>query len=143
MRRVSTRNFNFNFIVHSFNSDLKTYADAQEFCETEAMNGFRTGRLFEPVRQSQNDMVYAESIRQFGGLQNTWIGVQLEKDFWHYTSSGATLFWENWRTGQPDNGAHFKCVHLFNGLWYNYDCNYKAFFICQFVKWTYDDFFPV
>ena len=106
MRRVSTRNFNFNFIVHSFNSDLKTYADAEEFCETEAMNGFTTGRLFEPVSKSQNDMVYAESIRQFGGLQNAWIGIKREEDVWYYKSSGAKLEFENWHPGQPDNGAH-------------------------------------
>ena len=95
-------------------------------------------------------MAYAESIRQFGGLKNVWIGIKRGLDlhgldFWHYTSSGSILEFENWRPGQPDigketgmpgsldNGAH-DCVHLFNGLWYNYDCNYKAFFICQFVK---------
>ena len=119
------------FIVHSFHSDLKTYAEAQEFCETGALNGFSSGRLFEPLSKSQNDMAYAESIRQFGGLKNTWIGVK--RDFWHYTSSGGRLEFENWHPGQPDNGGH-DCVHLFNAQWYNYDCNYKAFFICQFVR---------
>ena len=84
------------------------------------------------MRKSQNDMVYGESITQFGGLQNTWIGVKREQDFWHYTSGRRGLFFENWHPGQPDNGAH-DCVHLFNGPWYNYDCNYKAFFICEFV----------
>ena len=58
-------------IVHSFHSDLKTYDAARDFCETEASNGFTSGRLFEPMRKSQNDLVYAESIRQFGGLKNT------------------------------------------------------------------------
>ena len=111
------------FIVHSFHSELKTYAEAQEICETGALNGFSSGRLFEPLSKSQNDMAYAESIRQFGGLKNTWIGIK--QDSWHYSSSGAKLEFEN--------GAH-DCVHLFNGLWYNYDCNYETFFICQFVQ---------
>ena len=90
------------------------------------MNGFSSGRLFEPVSKSQNDMAYAESIRQFGGLKNTWIGII--QDSWHYTKSGEKVEFENWHPGARD------CVHLFNGLWYNYDCNYKAFFICQFVQ---------
>ena len=136
-------------IVHSFHSDLKTYADAQEFCETEALNGFSSGHLFEPQRKSQNDLVYAESIRQFGGLKNTWIGIKRGLDFdgldfWHYTSRGIgtwNLEFENWNPGQPSgewgmgNDAH-DCVHLFNAVWYNYDCNYKTFFICQFVQST-------
>ena len=124
-------------IVHSFHSDLKTYAAARDFCETEASNGFASGRLFEPMGKSQNDLVHAESIRQFGGLKNTWIGINREQNslgqkFWGYTTGGS-LFFENWHRGQPDNGAH-DCVHLFNAQWYNYDCNYKAFFICQFVQ---------
>ena len=114
---------------------MKTFADAKEYCETEAMNGLTTGRLFEPMRKSQNDMVYGESITQFGGLKNIWIGVKRGRGKWKYTSTGvlSKFVFENWHPGQPDNGAH-DCVHLFNEQWYNYDCNYKTFFICQFVR---------
>ena len=50
-------------ITHRFSSFAKrrNYADAKEFCETAAKNGFKTGRLFEPKTQSFNDKVYAES----------------------------------------------------------------------------------
>ena len=119
------------FIVHSFHSDLKTYADAQEFCETKALNGFSSGRLFEPVTKSQNYQVYSKSIGQFGGLKNIWIGIKREPWRSQYTSSGGILEYKNWHPGQPENDLH-DCVHLFNAHWYNYDCNYKTFFICQF-----------
>ena len=87
-------------IVHSFHSDLKTYAAAQDFCETEASNGFASGRLFEPMGKSQNDLVYAESIRQFGGLKNTWIGIKREQGIWHYITSGTISEFENWHPGR-------------------------------------------
>ena len=50
-------------VVHSFNRDKKSYADAQETCEKAALNGFKSGRLVEPKTQSFNDKVHSPSIR--------------------------------------------------------------------------------
>ena len=100
------------------------------------MNKFTIGRLLEPKTKSFNDKVYAESLvvfKHFKGKEDAWIGINGKGGPWGYTSSATKLVFENWAPGEPNNGAH-DCVHLFNAQWYNYDCNYKAFFICQFVQ---------
>ena len=60
-------------ITHSFNPIPRNYADAKEFCETAAKNGFKAGRLYEPKSQSFNDKVNAKLLSQ------TWIGITLVK----------------------------------------------------------------
>ena len=103
-------------ITHSFNPNLKNYADAKEFCETAAKNGFKAGRLFEPKTQSLNDKVYSESIEVFGEKKWAWIGISAKRGSWVYTSSGIELEFQNWDPqnwglGQANNDAH-DCVVL-------------------------------
>ena len=109
--------------VHSFNPDQKIYADAQKFCETATMNGFKTGRLFEPKTQSFNDKVHAKSKVVFG-KKNTWIGINPKGGVWVYTSSGTELEFQNWRPHYPAHG--FECVSLYynsNGQWIDNRCS--------------------
>ena len=108
-------------------------------CETAAMNGFTTGRLFEPHTQYFNDKVWAEAIDVFGNENEiwAWIGINDKGGPWVYTSSGTDLKFPNWQPGQPNsNGAH-HCVHFWwggvFGKWGDYPCNDKLFFICEFV----------
>ena len=109
---------------------------AKLFCETAAMNGFTTGRLFEPKTQYFNDKVYNESLVVFGGEKTTWIGINAKGGPWGYTSSGFELKFESWYPGQPNTGAH-DCVHIWsghgNGKWGDTNCNNKLYFICEFV----------
>ena len=117
-------------------------------CETAAMNGFATGRLFEPHTLSFHDKVYAESLVVFGGKKSTWIGINAKGGQpivgpWVYTSTGTELVFENWykpgtQWDQPENhSGNEKCVMWYpwgtNGEWFDYDCNQKNFFICEFV----------
>ena len=104
-------------------------------CETAAMNGFTTGRLFEPKTLSFNDKVYAESIDVFGGKKHAWIGINKKRGPWVYTSSGTKLEFENWHPGRPTKQKAYDCVfsHNGNGKWVDYDCNSKHYFICEFV----------
>ena len=107
-------------ITHSFNPIPRNYADAKEFCETAAKNGFKAGRLFEPKTQSLNDKVYSESIEVFGEKKWAWIGINAKGGSWVYTSSGIELEFQNWDPqnwglGQANNDAH-DCVLL---VWYH------------------------
>ena len=118
------------------------------------MNGFTTGRLFEPMSKSFNDKAYAVSIpafRQFyvrtgktGYLKsfaNTWIGVSNVRGSWVYTSSGTELKFQNWTPGQPKlklikgQSSLPYCVIwiLKTGKWWNQSCKIKRSFICEFV----------
>jgi len=121
----------------SFNPDTRNYADAQEFCETAAMNGFTTGRLFEPKTQSFNDKVFEEAIDVFGGLKETWIGINAKGGPWVYTSNKGELGLVNWNPGQPNSNAHdcaYWGISVFGpGKWGDDHCNVNFFFICEFV----------
>ena len=125
------------------------------------MNGFKTGRLFEPKTKSFNDKVYAVSVpafRQFyvkpfqsgylNSFENTWIGVKCPRnvkvckgDSWVYTSTGTELEFQNWTPGQPKftliKGQRSLpyCVLwiLKTGKWYNQSCQLRRSFICEFV----------
>ena len=103
-------------------------------CETAAMNGFATGRLFEPHTQYFNDKVDAEAKDVFsGGTNYAWIGINDKGGSWVYTSSGTELEFENWHSGQPTNYGDCVRVDSHNGQWRNANCNQQKFFICEFV----------
>ena len=134
-----------NSFSHGKSSHLrKNYAAAKEFCENASINGFRTGRLFEPKTQSINDKVYAESNRvsnkdRIDGIDD-WIGIKYFKEFgerrsdhFAYTSSKTELELQNWGRNQPSNGARKDCVCWLDGKWHNDHCNRKHSFICEFV----------
>ena len=124
-------------IVNRFYPVSKTYAEAQEFCEIAALNGFTAGRLFEPKTQSFNDKVYAESIAVFGGRPTPWIGINRKQFTWFFTSSGTKLEFQNWYPGHPAPGytltPHHNCVSWYeNGKWYDLSCDHYFHFICEF-----------
>ena len=126
-------------ITHSFNPNPRNYANAKEFCETAAKNGFKAGRLFEPKTQSLNDKVYSESIEVFGEKKWAWIGISAKRGSWVYTSSGIELEFQNWDPqnwglGQANNDAH-DCVLMvwYTHYWYDEHCDDKHRFICEFV----------
>ena len=98
------------------------------------MNGFTTGRLFEPHTKCFNGKVYDESLVVFGEKKHAWIGINAKGGPWVYTSSGTQLEFENWDPGQPNDGAH-GCVYWYDqtGKWYDYNCNHNCHFICEFV----------
>ena len=124
------------YIVNRFYPMSKTYAEAQEFCETAALNGFTAGRLFEPKTQSFNDKVYAESIVVFRGSPRPWIGINRKQGSWFFTGSGTELEFQNWYPGQPttrDRPPYSNCVLWYgNGKWYDVLCDHYNPFICEF-----------
>ena len=119
-------------IVHRFSFERINYADAKEFCETAAKNGFKTGFLFEPRTKSFNDKVYSALKRK---KRNAWIGINSKGGPWVYTRHGAKkLYFENWNPHMPrfDN----SCGFLFygnGGKWGDAPCENKSYFICEFV----------
>ena len=123
-------------IVNRFYPVSKTYAEAQEFCETPAMNGFTAGRLFEPKTQSLNDKVYAESIVVFGGRPTPWIGINRKQWHWFFTGSGTAIEFQNWYPGHPtprDRPPYRNCASWYvNGKWGDLPCDHLTNFICEF-----------
>ena len=126
--------------VHSFSNHRKTYADAQETCEKAALNGFKTGRLFEPKTQSFNDKVYTEANIFLGRGQSRWIGIKVRGGSWGYTGSGTEIVFKNWHNShkrRPNEHSH-DCGYFVargKGKWSSYRCNNnkRVSFICEFV----------
>ena len=96
------------------------------------MNGFTSGRLFEPKTQSLNDKVFDESKAIIAYPSYKWIGIIQKGGSWVYTSSGTVCADLNWLAGQPNNSPR-ECGTLVHGKWYDRDCNTKQHFICEFV----------
>ena len=101
------------------------------------MNGYTSGRLFEPKSLSFNDKVYAESIVAFGGTPYIWFGINAKGGPWVYTESGTALEFENWYPGQPDGtedcGIIIAQFNNHYGKWFDSGCHNKLSFICEFV----------
>ena len=123
-----------NIIAHRICPEYKSYSDAQGMCETASMNGFATGRLFEPHTQDFNDKVNVEAIDVFGWSNDAWIGINAKGGSWVYTSSGIELEFENWASNYPSSYSG-DCVRFYSqkGKWINVSCNYNRYFICEFV----------
>ena len=131
--------------VHSFNSEGKTYADAQKTCETAALNGFKTGRLFEPKTQFLADKVYAKSKSIFKLIANhhlvlAWIGIKEIGGSWVYASSGTEIAFKNWHhtheRRRPNYCVYSRLVYSTSsdkGKWGSLGCKTKMSFICEFV----------
>ena len=81
------------------------------------MNGFKTGRLFEPKTLSLNEKVYEESVVVFGRYfeiqRFTWISINRKKGHWRYTSSGNKLKFQNWVKKQPGRNDR-NCVYMWH-----------------------------
>ena len=148
-------------IAHRIDPRYKTYAEAQEFCKNETMNGFTTGRLLEPKTQSFLDKVYFESELVFGyrGVtgeinkankhylrKDTWMGIirinttSYQGNKWVYASSGDDLEFQNVYGG----GFRYKldiaeCAILHVSPWKNHQgwfdqlCYLKHAVICEFL----------
>ena len=103
------------------------------------MNRFTIGRLFEPMTQSFNDKVKTEAFRVLGkNSRHKWIGIRRKRGHWIYPSSGTKLKFQNWKPNRPNNTGgrkNYDCGLFQTPLvkWWHHNCNYKAFFICEFV----------
>jgi len=125
----------------SFSAGTNNYADAQEFCENAAINGFMTGRLFEPKKLSFYNFVYNHEANIHPGSTSprlTWTGINVKGGSGVYTSSGTEVDLDNWYDDPSSFGAD-DCAYghphpgVYNGKWAKRDCNKKSYFICEFV----------
>ncbi|ROL29783.1 C-type mannose receptor 2 [Anabarilius grahami] len=76
-----------------------------------------------------NDMNELKKIVIDEGRQYVWTGLQKASvDEWHW-SSGDPVLYQNWTTGQPNNGH--ECAVMKNGEWRDRSCSESRHFICN------------
>merc|ERR1712004_185608 len=74
----------------------------------------------------------SQYFSKIGSLENLMM-VQLVKTASHSTTrNGTILIFENWESGEPNDGAtRQNCVAFYNKKWYDLNCAGTARFICE------------
>ncbi|XP_017212430.1 C-type mannose receptor 2 [Danio rerio] len=103
-----------------FINQVKNWTEAQRYCRENytdlatADNMNDTIELIKPVNKAR--------------AQNIWIGLRKTSVYtWHW-SSGDTVLFLNWASGQPASSNN--CTVMRNGHWFDWSCSATCFFIC-------------
>jgi len=108
----------------------KTWSEAKKICQS---NG---GNLFEPRSSFQSNAVFDE-VRKIHKVIGIWIGLTdtASEGNWRYASDGSKVVYTNWNSDEPNNdGGDEDCAIMHTGFrhWFDYSCEVKDFFLCQF-----------
>ena len=113
----------------------KNFDDASETCSTVG------GKLPGPKTKAINDEIATEAINVLGSGNGYWLGINdaAKEGTWVYNSDGQEISWSNWRSGEPNEGSSRNCAMslgnnspTYHGLWWDYICTWKRYFICEF-----------
>jgi len=122
-----------NGICYLFMAEYKNYDDANQYCKKQG------ARLFEPRSKTINKLVYDKSVEVFGGVGETWIGINdiaTEGEF-VFTSSGEKVSLFIWSIGNRfrdrDDCVLFGYNSDHNEKWYERTCSGRNYFICEVV----------
>ena len=115
-------------------AEPKKYNDANQFCKNKG------ARLFEPRSKTMNKLIYDKSVEVFGGRYRTWLGINNfnTQGVYVFASNGEKISTRIWASGQP-NTRNKRCVDFsYNQAdqekWYDRNCLYENYFICEFVQ---------
>ena len=124
------------FVFSEYHIDYseKTFTEAKAFCNSLGQ------KLFEPKNLQANNEV-AELAKTAGITGELWIGIHdiSNEGNFIYDSSDATIMYENWGPGEPnDIGSGEDCTTLRSngsywapGTWNDQPCWRKFPFVCE------------
>lgn len=112
-----------------------TYEKAKVNCATKFLN---SGKLFEPLSQQVNDMVWEEfKDKILSKGYGPWIGVndQETHSVFKYTSSGSEVsFTIQWLPGYEGTSSN-ECIMMWRGgKWRDLSCTASQVSICQHIN---------
>ena len=105
----------------------KSYAEAKAVCI------WHGKKLVEPKSSQANNVT--TQLAQSQGINRFWIGVNdfANEGIFVYNSSGETIVYENWNSGEPNNfGSGEDCIEIGDGGYWNDNfCTKKFPFVCE------------
>ena len=105
----------------------KSYAEAKAVCI------WHGKKLVEPKSSQANNVT--TQLAQSQGINRFWIGVNdfANEGIFVYDSSGETIVYENWNSGEPNNfGSGEDCIEIRDGGYWNDNfCTKKFPFVCE------------
>ncbi|CAB4028580.1 Hypothetical predicted protein, partial [Paramuricea clavata] len=97
---------------------------------------YRGGDLAVPNSSEINDQIF-QLIKVLGD-RTAWIGVHRDENKKFITTSGVSVSYKNWDTGEPNNyrGKEEDCVEMYAisdkaGKWNDELCSYNRRYVCE------------
>ncbi|KAF4526695.1 hypothetical protein B566_EDAN015333 [Ephemera danica] len=107
-----------------------TWFEASYFCNAYGMD------LVTIEAQKENDLILAH-IESLGMTQliDYWTSAHnIGRSTWFWIN-GENMIFSDWATGQPDYPTTDHCIIIYDGNWYNHNCqyaySYSSGFICE------------
>merc|ERR1712020_720654 len=98
---------------YRFHESQMTQSEAKKFCEEE--QGV-PAHLVEIDSAEENRAIIAEMQRQNSYLRKTnfWLGIndRHSEGHWVLESTGKSVVFANWRSGEPNNAGSEDCAHI-------------------------------
>jgi len=118
---------------YRFHESPMTQSEAKKFCEEEQQV---TARLVEIDSAEENRAIIAEMKRRNSQKIHFWLGItdRHSEGHWVLESTGKSVVFTNWNSGQPDNWhsnencAHIRwscCSGMWNDKWNDRECSDK------------------
>ncbi|XP_029944408.1 macrophage mannose receptor 1-like isoform X2 [Salarias fasciatus] len=106
-----------------FIEEEKTWLEAKKHCE-------QNDAVLATVNNQQNVTQLLETVGD-GFEGNVWIGLNVTFTEWRWSLNNGSATFTHWGTGEPNNyNGPELCVSTYHGLWNDYPCSIKNFFLC-------------
>jgi len=117
---------------YRFHTAPMTQSEAKKFCEEEQQV---PSHLIEIDSAEENRAVVAEMKRQ-NFLLAFWLGIndRHSEGHWVLESTGKSVVFANWRSGEPNNAGSEDCAHINDTdifKWNDVPCNFKMRALCE------------
>jgi len=119
---------------YRFHASPLTQSEAKKFCEEEQEVA---ARLVEIDSEEENRAIVAE-IKRRNFLLAFWLGItdRHSEGHWVLESTGKSVVFTNWSSGEPNNAGDEDCAHINDGniymkTWNDIRCNQQLGALCE------------
>uniref|UniRef100_A0A672J524 C-type lectin domain-containing protein n=1 Tax=Salarias fasciatus TaxID=181472 RepID=A0A672J524_SALFA len=123
IKKKITYNYTFTIITWTHTNTHKYVLSPKKHCE-------QNDAVLATVNNQQNVTQLLETVGD-GFEGNVWIGLNVTFTEWRWSLNNGSATFTHWGTGEPNNyNGPELCVSTYHGLWNDYPCSIKNFFLC-------------